>query len=107
MRTSHVPRAGSLAPRTRTTARMFEFSGVLEPPQRVAPHPLEQLAEGAERVAAGPVEAVAARDADLHEPGALQRSQLLRDGAEGHVRHRAVDLARAAFPIPHQPQNLL
>src|SRR5262245_28705356 len=107
MRPSHLPRGAASPPRTRTAAAVFEFGGVLQAPQRVAPHAFEEVAERAERVAARAIEAVAAVDANLDEARAFERPELKRDGAEGDVGHGARDVAGAALPVPDEPQDLL
>lgn len=74
--------------------------------ERVVPHRFERGGDRAELLAAGSVEAMAPLDADLDQPGLLEPAQVLGDGAEGDVRHRAVNLAGRALAAPDEPQDL-
>src|SRR5437763_1537908 len=87
--------ARSQTPRTRTPTRAFQLRRQLQPPQRVVPHPLEHCGDGAERVAARAVEALLLVGARVDQPRARERAELQRHGAEGDIRHRAMDGAGA------------
>lgn len=86
---------------------MFELRLQLQPPERVIPHPLERGPDGAERVAPGAIEPVPVLAPLLDEPGPCERLELKRDGAERHVRHRGMDVARRPFLPPHEAEDLL
>jgi len=61
---------------------------------------------GADRILARPIEALRLFGAALEQPGFDQRLELQRDGAEGHVRHRASDVSGRHLAIPDQAENL-
>src|SRR6266536_3268355 len=98
---------GGFPPRPRPAARLFEFGGELEPPECVVPHPLERGGHRAERLPSRAVIAEAAVGARAQETRVRQRLELQRHGAEGDVRHRAPDCARALLLVPDEAQDLL
>ena len=84
---------------------MLQFRPQLQLPQRVVPHPLQQLAGGAERFAPRLVVPMPARRSDVEDPGIDQRAQLQGDGAERDVAERLMDLPCLSLLTPDQPED--
>lgn len=84
---------------------LVQFGPQLELIQGILPHGLERVGQRAQAVRPGAVQALAAGGADGDEAGAREGTEMLRDGAEGHVPQRAVDVAGRAFLAPHEPQD--
>lgn len=94
------------APRPRPASCLFEFREQLEPPERVAPHLLEDGADGRQRRPAGAVEAMPPLHADVDEARLGQTAELQRHGAGRDVGHGPADGAGRPLALPHQPQDL-
>ncbi len=86
--------------------RLFQLRPELEAPEGVAPHVLEDLGDGPERLAPGAVEPVAAVGSDVHHPGLDERPELQRHRSERHVGHGGMDLPGRQLPLPDQAEDL-
>ena len=67
---------------------------------------LEPAGQRAELVLARDVEAMAPFAAAREQRGLLQVAEVLRDGAEGDVAQRAMDVPGGLLPVPHEAQDL-
>jgi hypothetical protein len=94
------------AARARAAARLLELGRQLQPPERVIPHALQHPSDRTERVPTRPIEALGLVGAALDQSGVDQRPKLQRDGAEGHIRHCACDVASGHFAIPGKTEDL-
>lgn len=94
------------APRSRPASCLFELGEQLEPPQRIAPHLLEDGTHGRQRRFASAVEAMPAVHADVDEPGLGETTELQRHGARRDVGHGLADGAGGPLALPHEPQDL-
>ena len=84
---------------------MFELGVELEPPQRITPHPFENLPYGPELIGTRAIKALAAVGAHIDESGFGQRAQVQRDGAECDIRHGGGNGAGLQLLVPHQTED--
>src|ERR1043166_7422559 len=101
---SRSPRSSFLL--LRPAPRLLQLRRELQLPQRVVPHPLENLAYRTRRLRLRAIEAVAVLGAGADESRLGQRSQVEGDGAEGDVGHRVGDGARGELALPYEAQDL-
>lgn len=78
----------------------------LEAPQRIAPHPFENLTNRSKLIPPGAIEALTALGPQIDEAGLGERPQVQRDGTERDVGHRRVDRAGVQLLAPEQTQDL-
>jgi hypothetical protein len=93
-------------PRSGPASCLFEFREQLEPPERVAPHLLEDGGHRRQRRPAGAVEAMPPLHADVDETCLGEAAELTRHGTGRDVGHRLADGAGCPLALPHDPQNL-
>src|SRR5262249_38731324 len=83
---------------------LLSLGQVLDPAQATPPVIFDHRAQRAQRGLVGTVEAAGPLPAPDHEPGRLQRAQVLAAGRAGHVELRR-DLPRGQFPVPDQLED--
>ena len=92
--------------RLRSAPGVFELGLQFQIPERVGPHVLEHAADRPECLTPCPVQAMAPLAADVDQTRLDQGPELKRDGAEGDVGHRRVNLTRGPLVAPDQAENL-
>ena len=70
------------------------------------PHIRSSMGPTCRRPPSGSIEAIASVAADVDQAGLDERPELQRDGPEGHIRHRRMNLPGSALIAPDQPQDL-